>query len=346
MDDNLFDAFASAAPSAGLGDLIASSSRGASSAAGVAASGGSAPLSLPAAAAGSRKRARAAANAAAAAAEEGAGSIIPAASASSEQQQAPTGSSASVASASAASAGSGGLRRSAEDSGIVEFDAAPPDGSPIPDVGPIQHATAAAAAVAGGSGAAANSLGEVLVNRPSYGMVNENRTTVTAEWAPPSAEWKPAKTYPFTLDPFQKRAVECLERNESVLVSAHTSAGKTVVAEYAIAMALRDKQRVIYTSPIKALSNQKYRDLYEEFSDVGLMTGEGEGGREGRVCVGPSGRRRFGSHPRRVYGSRADLLGSFYCVTLLLILEACCCCCCCCCCCYQARSTCTTAATV
>jgi ATP-dependent RNA helicase DOB1 len=59
-----------------------------------------------------------------------------------------------------------------------------------------------------------------------------------------------------------------------VLVSAHTSAGKTVVALYAIAMALRDKQRVIYTSPIKALSNQKYRDLFEEFNDVGLMTGD------------------------------------------------------------------------
>jgi ATP-dependent RNA helicase DOB1 len=57
-------------------------------------------------------------------------------------------------------------------------------------------------------------------------------------------------------------------------VSAHTSAGKTVVAEYAIAMALRDSQRVIYTSPIKALSNQKYRELYEEFQDVGLMTGD------------------------------------------------------------------------
>ena len=47
-----------------------------------------------------------------------------------------------------------------------------------------------------------------------------------------------------------------------------------MVALYAIAMALRDKQRVIYTSPIKALSNQKYRDLFEEFNDVGLMTGD------------------------------------------------------------------------
>eukprot|EP00930_Biecheleria_cincta_P028758 TRINITY_DN20049_c0_g1_i1.p1 TRINITY_DN20049_c0_g1~~TRINITY_DN20049_c0_g1_i1.p1 ORF type:complete len:1065 (+),score=272.73 TRINITY_DN20049_c0_g1_i1:63-3257(+) len=84
----------------------------------------------------------------------------------------------------------------------------------------------------------------------------------------------PAKTYPFKLDTFQQEAVSCLERRESVMVAAHTSAGKTVVAEYAISMALRDKQRIIYTSPIKALSNQKYRDLQDEFKDVGLMTGD------------------------------------------------------------------------
>ncbi|EYU25753.1 hypothetical protein ABFS82_10G073400 [Erythranthe guttata] len=83
-----------------------------------------------------------------------------------------------------------------------------------------------------------------------------------------------AKTYQFKLDPFQEVSVSCLERNESVLVSAHTSAGKTAVAEYAIAMSFRDKQRVIYTSPLKALSNQKYRELSQEFSDVGLMTGD------------------------------------------------------------------------
>ncbi|VAI03040.1 unnamed protein product [Triticum turgidum subsp. durum] len=83
-----------------------------------------------------------------------------------------------------------------------------------------------------------------------------------------------AKTYPFQLDPFQSVSIACLERNESVLVSAHTSAGKTAIAEYAIAMSFRDKQRVIYTSPLKALSNQKYRELSHEFSDVGLMTGD------------------------------------------------------------------------
>ena len=57
-------------------------------------------------------------------------------------------------------------------------------------------------------------------------------------------------------------------------MSAHTSAGKTVVASYAIALSLRNKQRVIYTAPIKALSNQKYREFKEEFSDGGLMTGD------------------------------------------------------------------------
>ncbi|KAL0387253.1 UNVERIFIED_CONTAM: DExH-box ATP-dependent RNA helicase DExH9 [Sesamum radiatum] len=88
---------------------------------------------------------------------------------------------------------------------------------------------------------------------------------------------KPAKEFPFTLDPFQLEAIKCLDSGESVMVSAHTSAGKTVVALYAIAMSLRNKQRVIYTSPIKALSKQKYREFKEEFSDVGLMTGDDHG---------------------------------------------------------------------
>ena len=75
------------------------------------------------------------------------------------------------------------------------------------------------------------------------------------QW-PPNGLKVAAKEYPFKLDPFQSAACNSLERRESVLVAAHTSAGKTVVAEYAIAMALRDKQRVVYTSPLKALSNQ------------------------------------------------------------------------------------------
>lgn len=88
------------------------------------------------------------------------------------------------------------------------------------------------------------------------------------------ANRKPAKVYEFELDPFQKEAIVCIENNQSVLVSAHTSAGKTVVAEYSIALSLRESKRVIYTTPIKALSNQKYREFHEEFVDVGLITGD------------------------------------------------------------------------
>ncbi|KAL4421012.1 hypothetical protein ABPG77_008849 [Micractinium sp. CCAP 211/92] len=91
-----------------------------------------------------------------------------------------------------------------------------------------------------------------------------------------------AKQYPFKLDPFQSTAIACIERRESVLVAAHTSAGKTVVAEYAIAKAFAEDKRVVYTSPLKALSNQKFRELAEEFGDVGLMTGD--------VTLNPSAR--------------------------------------------------------
>jgi ATP-dependent RNA helicase DOB1 len=106
------------------------------------------------------------------------------------------------------------------------------------------------------------------------GYTSTNDETIHGTLSNPVYTGTMAKNYPFELDPFQSISVACLERKESVLVSAHTSAGKTAVAEYAIAMSFRDKQRVVYTSPLKALSNQKYRELSEEFSDVGLMTGD------------------------------------------------------------------------
>ncbi|CAM9401817.1 unnamed protein product, partial [Phaeothamnion confervicola] len=118
--------------------------------------------------------------------------------------------------------------------------------------------------------------GESTVTRPD-GAVMKSFSVYPADWKRDEA-WqppeKPAKTYPFKLDLFQEQAISYIEQGESVLVSAHTSAGKTVNAEYAIAKALRDGQKVVYTSPIKALSNQKFRDLQEEFGDVGLMTGD------------------------------------------------------------------------
>jgi antiviral helicase SKI2 len=82
-----------------------------------------------------------------------------------------------------------------------------------------------------------------------------------------------AKEFDFKLDTFQMQAILHLEQHHNVFVSAHTSAGKTVVADYAIAMAFRSGSRVIYTSPIKALSNQKFRDFKTEFNEVGLLTG-------------------------------------------------------------------------
>ena len=86
----------------------------------------------------------------------------------------------------------------------------------------------------------------------------------------------PARTWPFELDTFQKEAVYHLEQGDSVFLAAHTSAGKTVVAEYAIAMSRQNMTKTIYTSPIKALSNQKFRDFKETFDDVeiGLITGD------------------------------------------------------------------------
>ncbi|KAH7308686.1 NUC185 domain-containing protein [Stachybotrys elegans] len=83
-----------------------------------------------------------------------------------------------------------------------------------------------------------------------------------------------ARDWPFELDTFQKEAVYHLENGDSVFVAAHTSAGKTVVAEYAIALAAKHMTKAIYTSPIKALSNQKFRDFRETFDEVGILTGD------------------------------------------------------------------------
>eukprot|EP00977_Amphora_coffeiformis_P022662 scaffold11172_cov172-Amphora_coffeaeformis.AAC.15 len=97
----------------------------------------------------------------------------------------------------------------------------------------------------------------------------------------------PALVYPFTLDDFQQQAVARLERNESVFVAAHTSAGKTVVAEYAVALAMRRATRCVYTSPIKALSNQKFRDFSLKFGakNVGLVTGDMQINADDSTCL-------------------------------------------------------------
>jgi ATP-dependent RNA helicase HelY len=83
-----------------------------------------------------------------------------------------------------------------------------------------------------------------------------------------------AAHYPFPLDPFQLEAITHLAQGRSVLVAAPTGTGKTLVAEYAIWLAQRNHQRVIYTTPLKALSNQKYHDMRTLYGSVGLVTGD------------------------------------------------------------------------
>jgi ATP-dependent RNA helicase HelY len=82
--------------------------------------------------------------------------------------------------------------------------------------------------------------------------------------------------YGFALDDFQTRALDAVDAGSSVLVAAPTSSGKTLVAEYAVAHALAEGTKAFYTAPIKALSNQKYRDLAAIHGDdrVGLLTGD------------------------------------------------------------------------
>ncbi len=91
----------------------------------------------------------------------------------------------------------------------------------------------------------------------------------------------------FQLDDFQKEAIEALEGENSVLVTAPTSSGKTLIAEYAIAKALKSSKRVYYTAPIKALCNQKFRDFSDEFgfNNVGLVTGDHSIRNDSRILV-------------------------------------------------------------
>ena len=85
---------------------------------------------------------------------------------------------------------------------------------------------------------------------------------------------KPAMKFEFKLDTFQKRSIIRLEQKKNILVCAHTSSGKTLVAEYGIALGKKNNKKVIYASPIKALSNQKYCEFKKKFKDVGIITGD------------------------------------------------------------------------
>ena len=93
--------------------------------------------------------------------------------------------------------------------------------------------------------------------------------------------------FPFELDEFQKDACNCIDNGESVVVCAPTGAGKTVIAQHAIHRALEQGLRVFYTTPLKALSNQKFYDFGEKYGTekVGLLTGDTSINRNAQIVV-------------------------------------------------------------
>src|SRR5262245_66492606 len=95
--------------------------------------------------------------------------------------------------------------------------------------------------------------------------------------------------YPFALDDFQIQAIRAIEAGQSVIVSAPTGAGKTLVAEFAIHAALAAGRRLAYTTPLKALSNQKFADFTREFGadKVGILTGAVKVTTNARLLVMP-----------------------------------------------------------
>jgi superfamily II RNA helicase len=82
--------------------------------------------------------------------------------------------------------------------------------------------------------------------------------------------------FPYHLDEFQMNGCWGIETNKNVLITAHTSSGKTAIAEYTIALAVHLGKKVIYTSPIKTLSNQKFFDFKRTFAnyEIGILTGD------------------------------------------------------------------------
>src|SRR5216117_4081880 len=93
--------------------------------------------------------------------------------------------------------------------------------------------------------------------------------------------------FPFPLDDFQFEAIRAIASGQSVIVSAPTGAGKTLVAEFAIQLALEQGKRVAYTTPLKALSNQKFADFTRTYGAdvVGILTGDVKVNPAGRVLV-------------------------------------------------------------
>lgn len=126
-------------------------------------------------------------------------------------------------------------------------------------------------------------------------MPNNENTSYAAQYQAAQQRAAHAKTalaafeknLGFPLDDFQQSACRSVESGRAVLVAAPTGAGKTVVGEFGIYLALRKRLKAFYTTPIKALSNQKYHDFVREYGEetVGLLTGDTSINAEAPVLV-------------------------------------------------------------
>ncbi|NDI11000.1 MAG: DEAD/DEAH box helicase, partial [Actinobacteria bacterium] len=96
-----------------------------------------------------------------------------------------------------------------------------------------------------------------------------------------------AENFSFELDPFQIQACHALENGKGVLVAAPTGAGKTIVGEFAVDLVINSGGKCFYTTPIKALSNQKYTELCLKYgeSKIGLLTGDTSINSEAQIVV-------------------------------------------------------------
>src|SRR5438270_10288206 len=100
-----------------------------------------------------------------------------------------------------------------------------------------------------------------------------DRTLLNKDMTPKALFEEFSANLPYKLDDFQLEAIRALANHHSVLVAAPTGTGKTIVGEFGIFMARKNNSRAFYTTPIKALSNQKYRDFRRIWGDdqIGLL---------------------------------------------------------------------------
>ena len=96
-----------------------------------------------------------------------------------------------------------------------------------------------------------------------------------------------SESFPFELDPFQIEACHALENGKGVLVAAPTGAGKTIIGEFAVDLVINSGGKCFYTTPIKALSNQKFTELCAKYgeSKIGLLTGDTSINSEAQIVI-------------------------------------------------------------